>query len=582
MRSASRLIITFFATVFLPTHFLFAAVPTDSLSDSAGAEQTRFETEDELKKQDERVVLRQAEVSFSDEKDLSAPVAGDVTFTLKQVRFTGNESVSTDDLNAVVESYLGREVSLANLQEIAQKVKRFYRKQGFIAAFVYVPPQNITDGMVEIAVAEGKVGTVEITNNRWFSEKALRKLARLTLGNVLFFTDLKRSLDLVNKHPDVKARAVLKPGQEKATTDVELIIEEQFPVHFTVDVNNLGTDNTGKTRTGFALTHTNLLGLLDQLSTRFQIGSRSWAVGADYNLPINSYGTVLGLSYSHSSVDVGGPFEALDLEGRASTYSIYVDQPFRPLGKYEMPYGMDWTSSLRVGFDFKDIENESLGSIVGEDDLRILNLQLNNEIQDKWGKTFLPQSFHFGFSSFLGANRKNDPNASRAGSTSQFSIYRGSAIRYNRLPWGMMLALRSSWQLSNDRLPPSEQLRLGGAFSVRGYPEGDYLADYGGFLSTELYVPSYFFPKDWKLPYSKMPLRNQIQGTAFFDFGYGELRKHLTGESENKSLAGTGLGVRIHLFDRVYARLQWAMPTGSRASDGANSAFYYGVSAELL
>lgn len=581
MRSTS-IPILFLAAFFLPSHFLFAAVPTDSISDSAGAEQTRFESEQELKKRDERVVLRQTEASFAEDEGLTAPVAADVTFTLKQVRFTGNESILTDDLNAVVEPYLGREVSLTNLQEIAQKVKRFYRKQGFIAAFVYVPPQNITDGVVEIAIAEGKIGNVEITNNRWFSEKAVRKLARLTLGNVLFFTDLKRSLDLVNKHPDVKARAVLKPGQEKATTDVELLIEEQFPVHFTVDVNNLGTDNTGKTRTGFALNHTNLLGLLDQLSTRFQIGTDSWAVGTDYNLPINSYGTIMGFSYARSSVDVGGPFEVLELKGNASTYTIYAQQPFNPLGKYELPYGMGWDASIRTSFDFKEIENESLGSIVGEDDLRILNLQLNNEIQDKWGKTFLPHSFHFGFSSFLGANRKNDPDASRAGSTSQFFIYRGSAIRYNRLPLGMMLALRSTWQLSNDRLPPSEQLRLGGAFSVRGYPEGDYLADYGGFLSTELYVPSYFFPKDWKLPYSKMNLRNQIQGTGFFDFGYGHLRKHLTGESEHKSLAGMGIGVRIHLFDRVYARLQWAMPTGSRASDGGNSAFYYGVSAELL
>ena len=63
-------------------------------------------------------------------------------------------------------------------------------------------------------------------------------------------------------------------------------------------------------------------------------------------------------------------------------------------------------------------------------------------------------------------------------------------------PAGMMLTLRGSLQLTPNRLSPSEQLRLGGAFSVRGYSEGDYLADYGGFVTNELSVPTYFFPAD--------------------------------------------------------------------------------------
>jgi hemolysin activation/secretion protein len=145
-----------------------------------------------------------------------------------------------------------------------------------------------------------------------------------------------------------------------------------------------------------------------------------------------------------------------------------------------------------------------------------------------------------------------------------------------------MYTFRGQLQLTNTPLAPSEQLPLGGAFAVRGYPEGEYLADYGAFMANDLLIPTYFFPKDWKLPYSKEPLRQQIQGVTFFDFGGGVLRKPMNSEKDSRTLAGAGLGVRIRLFDKVYARIQWATPTGSKASNGSETAFYYGVSAEFI
>ncbi len=69
---------------------------------------------------------------------------------------------------------------------------------------------------------------------------------------------------------------------------------------------------------------------------------------------------------------------------------------------------------------------------------------------------------------------------------------------------------------------------------------------------------------------------------AFFDLGGGGLRRPLAGESDDKVLSGMGGGLRIHLFDRVYGRFQWAGRTGEKANSGSKSAFYYGISAELF
>ena len=132
-------------------------------------------------------------------------------------------------------------------------------------------------------------------------------------------------------------------------------------------------------------------------------------------------------------------------------------------------------------------------------------------------------------------------------------------------------------------MAPSEQLRLGGANSVRGYQEGEYLSDYGGTTTAEVFVPSYFFPPNWKLYKSKEPLRKQVQLVGFTDFGYGALHGTLVGEKRSRSLWGAGGGLRIHLYDKAYARLEWAAPLGGdHPTDHRRGAFYFGISMELI
>ena len=572
--------ISFFKILLGGLMILSCAVPSFAASDpdkneSAGAEQAFFQQEQEFRERVLKVQMDQRAKVEIEAPEQAEELKEGKAFTLKGVTLTGNDSISSEAFETMIRNYVGKEVHMSDLRALATEIKRYYRDAGYIAAYVYLPPQTITDGVVEIAVIEGKLGEIDITGNKWVSQKVIKRFLRFSSGQVLFFNSLRNALTFINKHRDVKAKAVLKPGKEVGTTDLEIDVKDKFPIHPGVDVNNLGTRNTGKTRVGFSLSDTNLLGQMDQLSSRYQLGSHVWAIGVDYNIPVHSSGTLVGISYSRSSVELGGDFKSLDIDGSATTYSIYTLQPIIRKSWVE--------TTLTFGFDWKSAKNTTQNVKSGVDELRILNIGVNLEFTDRWGKTYSPHSFHEGFSGFLGASHKNDPGATRPGSGGQFFIYRSSLMRYQRLPWGMMYAFRGQMQLTNDALAPSEQLRLGGAFGVRGYPEGEYLADYGAFMTNELYIPTYFFPKKWKLPRTQETLREQIQGVTFFDFGGGCLRKPLSSEKHERTLAGTGLGVRIHMYDRIYARIQWAMPTGSRPQmTGSETAFYYGISAEAF
>ncbi len=557
----------------------FAADSNLPTRDSAGAEQERFQELAKQEKERKSVEKRLKTEELVPAEEISDEADSGVTFDLKQINFSGNESVSTEKLNSLVSGWVGKRISMGGLKKLAKTVKQHYRENGFIAAYVYVPPQDVTGGTVSINIIEGKLGNVEIKGNKWFSTWSIKRMAGIAPGNVLHYTDLRRALSFFNKNRDLQVTSLLKPGAEPKTTDLELNVKDHFPLHLSADVNNLGTNDTGKDRFGVGLTHTNLTGLMDELSSRFQISDGSVGVSTRYAVPLHSSGTMLTLGYSYSHVNLQNDFEALDVEGNAHTYGFDI---FQPVYKTLLPKDVFAEFGVNAGFDFKSIENTVQDRKAGVDELRILNLGFNSEFTDNWGRTFFPNTFHFGFPDFMGGSDVNEPAATRSGTGGQFFVYRGSLTRYQKLPKDMLLTVRGSWQASPDSLAPSEQFHMGGAFSIRGYQEGAYLADYGIIMSTEIFIPTYFFPADWKLPYSNEPLRKQIQGVAFFDFGGGGLKDPVAGERDNRVMSGMGGGIRMRLFDRVYGRLQWAGRTGQQAGSSNRGAFYYGISAEVF
>ncbi len=493
---------------------------------------------------------------------------------MNDIRIVGNESVPLEELRPIVGELINRDYNPDEVEQVTEKIKEHYRSKGLVSAYVFVPEQKIENGVIEIRIVEGKFGSIEITGNNHFSDGVILRRVKLDKQKTVDYQGLRKSLNRLNRHRDIAAKAVLKPGPKPGTTAVALHIKDKLPVHIGADVNNLGTRNTGRARFGQSVTLTNATGNMDELSGRFQIGKRALATGARYEIPVNAADTRVGVAFTHARVDVGGDFKELDLKGHATTYSAYVLQPFLDTKRFE--------AALKTGFDWKSVKNRVLDQLSGRDELRIWNLGLNFNESDKYGKTFTDQSFHFGFSDFLGASHKTDKRTIRTGSGGQFFVYRAEVQRFFVLPAAMMLGLKFASQLTEDKLAPSEQFRMGGAYSLRGYEEGEYLADYGARLSTEILVPTYFFPKDWKLPWAKEPLREQIKGVAFFDFGGAGLHGALPGERANRFLAGTGGGVRMQLYHQIFARVEWATSIGSSPSNGSENIFYFGVSAEAF
>ena len=85
---------------------------------------------------------------------------------VSRVMFTGNTVFKSAELERIIAPAIGKEMTLGELNEFISKVSDYYVAHGYILAQAYLPPQEIRDGVVEVAILEGEVGAIELTGNK--------------------------------------------------------------------------------------------------------------------------------------------------------------------------------------------------------------------------------------------------------------------------------------------------------------------------------------------------------------------------------------------------------------------------------
>jgi hemolysin activation/secretion protein len=306
-----------------------------------------------------------------------------------------------------------------------------------------------------------------------------------------------------------------------------------------------------------------------------------------YERPVSRWNTRVGAYTAYSRADIGEQFAVLTPEGKAFVWGLYVSQPWLDKVFYDdlSNTSIGLTSNLTAGFDSISVHNKVLGNETSHDELRVFKGGVNFEETDSMGRTGFNAQIHAGIPDFLGSMSKYEDDSSRHKSDAggKFQKYTGVFTRITRLPASLLLVNSFRFQLTNDPLVNSEQMIIGGADSVRGFPEAEYLADYGWINNVELRMPAFFLPKALRVPFDKKrrSLADCIQVLGFIDAGKGHLNKPISGETESKFLVGAGFGFRFDFYDHLHGRLDIGFPTGNeKPSDGSSATAHFALQYE--
>ena len=457
---------------------------------------------------------------------------------------------------AHVGSYLGQPLTRGKLNALIADVITYYRRHDHPIIDVIVPQQEITNGVVQLVLLEGHVGSVTVAGNRWFTTRELGGYVRLQSGEAISSHQLQNDIDWMNQNPFHSTDVVYHPGKSMGETDIVLQTNDRFPVRFYGGYEDSGNAETGFDRyeAGFNWGDAFNLGLGQQLNYQYTTsgdGTSLRAHAGSYVIPLPWRHTLTFFGSYADSKGVIPPF--LNINGRSYQIS----------GRYGIPLPTLTLSTVSLkeafstGFDYK-YNNNSLefgGAGAGTTlvDVDQFVFAYDGTLTDPYGQTTLNESLYYSPGNWGGNNNDAAFDESHPGASSHYVYDTITAQRVTKLPENFSLLLRSTLQFSNSNLTPSEQLGFGGYDTVRGYDEREVNTDEGYVLTTELRSP----PISLGDIFNFHPLQDQLQFLGFWDYGSAYNHTLLPGESSEIALSSVGGGVRYTVNSYLSVRFDY-------------------------
>jgi len=474
---------------------------------------------------------------------------------------------------ACVQPYLGQTLTRGKLNALIADVISFYRRHDHPIVDVIVPQQEITNGVVQLVLLEGRVGSVTVAGNRWFSSKEIRSGVRLQSGDAISAHRLQGDIDWINQNPFHSTDVVYHPGNDLGETDIVLQTTDRFPVRFYGGYEDTGNAATGFDRyeAGFNWGDAFQLGLGQQLNYQYTTS------GDGQSLRSHAGSYVIPLPWRHTLTFFGS---YADTKGEIPPLLALKGRSYQISGRYAIPLPtltldpVTLKQTFSFGFDYK-YNNNSLefgGAGAGSTlvDVDQFVMAYDGSQTDPYGQTTINDSLYVSPGNWGGNNNDAAFAASHPGANSDYVYDTLTLQRVTKLPENFSLVLRGTLQFSNSNLTPSEQLGFGGYDTVRGYDEREVNTDEGYVFSTELRSP----PISLGEMFDCAAFQDQLQFLAFWDTGSAYNHSPLAGETSQIGLSSVGAGVRYTINSYVSVRFDYGFQlvnTGFDNDQGSRS-----------
>jgi hemolysin activation/secretion protein len=499
-----------------------------------------------------------------------------VRIKVERLKIVGNKSVPEADLLDIARApggVVGKEMTLAELKQAANRITGHYREQGFGLAWAYIPVQDVKNGTVEIAVVEGRVDKILVSGNAHYSaEFIIDHVERLQKQDTLSLDTLERGMLVLNTYPGLSVHSTLRQGDTQGTTDLYLTAEDRFPIGFSLDFDNYGPMSTGSVRLGATVTAFNLFDMGHWITVR-GVTSLDRADGEtvngrfEYNIPFRN-GSRISAYASTYEYHAKGAVSPIVPTGTGEVFGVNLN--------HAILLNHTWNVAAELGFEYKSLKQELLGIQNGRDELRVLSLGASMEVTDELeGRWVVSGGLRQGLGAFMGGLKAGDPNSSRPGSDDAFTRLDLTAYRLQKITSWLHLVGKISGEWVAHPVVSAEQFALGGADSVRGYAPFEFMGDRGFVMTLEarLGLP---FLESVKDPFTDgRSIVDMVQIIGFIDSGQSWRMNPQPGEAGYRILTGAGTGIRINYPDFISIRFDVGFPVTSYASTTGFNAFYY-------
>ena len=213
--------------------------------------------------------------------------------------------------------------------------------------------------------------------------------------------------------------------------------------------------------------------------------------------------------------------------------------------------GFDWkylTSNLFFAGDIEEV------SPVANQYMTITQFLLGYRLQRNWTENLLSFRIDMMLSPWqdwwFPHQTPSEYDSLRAGSHVRYAYWKASIADIHKTSGKWTLSGLVRGQLATGTLPTAEQFGLGGANTVRGYYEQQFIADNAICINFEVYTPPFGL-------FKTKTLRNELSFVAFVDYGYGYNYSVVAPEFREQHLIGIGPGLRYDISTYFSLKLDY-------------------------
>jgi hemolysin activation/secretion protein len=480
----------------------------------------------------------------------STPAADAVKITVNRLQITGAHIYSEAQLLALTGFQSGSELSLDDLRAMALAITQRYRRDGYFVAQAYLPAQEIQNGVVTMAVTEGRYGKVNVRNQSHLADDVVQsQLSGIKSGDTVEIAPLESRLLLLSDIAGVRITSTLVPGEALGTSDLVVDVEPGPLVTGSIDADNAGNRYTGEYRLGATVNLNNAAGRGDVASLRVLTSGKGLNYArASYQMQFGK--ATAGVAYSWLGYELGKEFGYLNASGNARIASLY--------GSYPLMRSRNTNLYAGLALDYKTFEDKNptdLSLQVAEKKSQVLTASLRGDHRDQLGGAGL-SNYWLAWSSG-NVDLKTPELHSRyalAQADGHFNKLGFGAARLQSVTDSVSLYASINGQLASKNLDVSEKMELGGMSGVRAYPAGEAYADQGYVLTLEARLA---------LP-TLQQFAGQVQLIGFVDVGSVKTHKKPWDTGDNsRTLSGAGVGVNWSVTNSFLVRAFYAHKLGS-------------------
>jgi hemolysin activation/secretion protein len=470
--------------------------------------------------------------------------------TIKGIRIDGATLFKPEVLQALVTDVASGSHTLAELQAAAGRITQHYRLAGYFLARAYLPAQKLGDGVVTMAVLEGKLAETNLHNSSRLSDEMVRAhLSDLVPGTVLQRTRLDRSLLLLGDLPGlglVDSRFVAGPNAGETVLDV--VVNPVSSWAGKVEADNFGTLYSGNNRIGLSIEGNSPYGLGERLSANVMVSNENMVYGRAWaQLPVGYRGMTFGVGLSHSQYLLADIYKALDAVGQSNALEANV--------RYPLVRSVPFNTHVQAGVELRELRDEVRSTSTRTDkSASVLSLALHADWRDSLGGLNANSQASVNVTGgrlTIGTASAAEIDATAANTAGDYSKVVISASRQQGLTDKLSLSAQVRGQWANKNLDSSEKFSLGGAYGVRAYPSGEASGDKGLMGSLEL----------------RYAILQNLAASLFHDAGSITVNTNPYLSTSNKrSLSGSGVGLAGN-----YDSFDWRITLAWRNGDPSTS-----------